>query len=146
MNDKSQISSGRDPLAHAPAVAIAPPARCFHRDGSSPGFPCGELARWERRGNHWFATQYFCDDHRAPSDVLIPDVHPFRRIRISCEVYMSAVHVNAPLAHTESIVRLEEALKGIGAILDVVNVGSNVVKSSGLPLPVPHAARRDNPE
>ena len=105
MNEKSQISPGRDPLAHAPSVAIAPPVRCFHRDGSSPGFPCGELARWERRGNHWFATEYFCDAHRAPADLEIPDVHAFRRIRINVDVYMSGTSVNAPMAHTEAIVR-----------------------------------------
>src|SRR5262245_28469 len=146
MKDRSQNSPRFDPLAHAPSVAICPPARCFYRDQSSPGVPCGELARWERTGNHWFATEYFCERQHPPADIEIPPIHAFRRARLSCDVFLSGVHVNAPLAHTEAIVRLERALKAIGAIPDIVTVGSTLVKSSGLPLPVPRAPAWVDPE
>jgi hypothetical protein len=146
VKEKSQFPPGRDPLAHAPSVAIAPPVRCFHRALSSPSFPCGQLARWLRRGNHWFADEYFCDEHRAPADLEIPAVHPFRRVRINVDVHMAGVHVNAPLAHTEAIVKLEAALQAIGAIGDVVTVRSDLVKSSGLALPLPSNRRHDDPE
>lgn len=146
MNETSQICDRKDPLANVPAVSIAPPPRCFHREGSSPGFPCGKLARWKRAGNHWFADEYFCDEHRAPADLELGKVIPFRRVRVNVDVYISGVHVNLAIAQAEAVHQLELGLQSIGAVGDVVTVTSSMVKSVGLPPPLPRNVRTVDPE
>ncbi len=114
--------------AHVPRCALAPPLRCCQRVGSSPARICGELARWQRPGNYWFATEYFCDEHRAPTDTEIAGERIFRRVRVTCDVLFAAVDVNAPIAQTEALARLEQAVQAAGGVLDVERVISNVVK------------------
>jgi hypothetical protein len=122
-----------DPLAHVPSVAYAPPARCYFRAAFPHGSVCGEIATVARPGNHWFATEYFCDRHRGPADVSIAAVHVFRRVRLSLDVLFAGVHYNAPIAHTEAVARIERALLPIGGLLDIKGVSSSVVKSSPEP-------------
>jgi len=136
VTEKVTNRGGHDPYAHAPAVALCPPPRCFHPVPFSNLQLCGELARWERPGNHWFETQYFCDVHRRSSDVPIPDVHLFRRVRVNVDVMFAAVHVHAPIAHTEVIARLHAAVTAYGGLLDINAVRSDVVKSSAPVVPV----------
>lgn len=117
------------PLSHVPAVAIAPPARCYFRLGDSSSTICGNFARWLRPGNHWFDPEYFCDLHRASSDIAIPSEWVFRRVRFELEVLITAAALNPSPAHTEALARLDAAVKAAGGVLDVHGVRSSVVRA-----------------
>ena len=117
-----------DQTDHVPRCTIAPPLRCCARLEQHPRRICGELARWKRPGNYWFATQFFCDAHRETSDLAIAGERIFRRVRITCDVLMAGVDVNPPIAQTEALARLEQAVQAAGGLLDVEAVRSSVVK------------------
>lgn len=119
-----------DPMLHVPAVAIAPPMRCYARVENCAGPICGELAAWVRPGRDWFNPEYFCEQHRAPGDVAIGSEHVLRRVRINVDILIAGTSTNAPMAHVEAVARLELAVRKLGGVVDVNAVTSHVVKSS----------------
>lgn len=123
------MSDDPDPLRHVPAATIEPPQRCYHRGELAGATVCGERAEWMREGPHWFVCGYFCARHRLPSDVPIPAVHVFRRVRVSVEVFFSGASMEAPAAHREAMARLEAAVQSAGGLLDVQGVRSVIAKS-----------------
>jgi hypothetical protein len=124
-----------DPLRNVPALAIAPPARCYYRGETRLGTICGELANWLRPGRDWFTCAYFCDAHRGPSDLPIPAEHAIRRVRVNAAMLFAAACQNATIAHTEALARLEAAVQHAGGLLDVQDVTSTFGKSSPPPRP-----------
>lgn len=108
-----------NPLARVPAFGIRPPLRCHFRQEHSPRQVCGALAAWKRPGNHLFATRYFCDEHRQASDLELGSELVVRRVRISVDVLFAAACLNDTLAQAEALERLEQAVHGVGGLLDV---------------------------
>lgn len=124
-------------MSTVPAVAIAPPPRCFSRGIDRCGPVCGELATHMRRGRDWFSTEYVCDRHSAPGDEPIPAERVFRRVRVWADIYFAGALTSAPMSHTEAVARLELAVRQAGGALDVTDVRSDIVStmpSSGLRL------------
>ncbi len=113
-------------LSHVPAFGLRPAVRCFAQVGSSSPLLCGDIATWRRRGNWWFEDQYFCDAHRAESDVSIVGELVVRRVRIACDVLMAGVSMSPPICQGEAMGRLEAAVWSIGGVLDVSRVLSTV--------------------
>jgi|GEM_PF-3598146 len=133
MDEKKSVQTAVTDISHVPAVAIAPPPRCYHRLESPAGGICGELARWLRPGRDWFAVSYFCDAHRLDGDQLVPVEHVFRRVRVLADLLITGVATNAPLAQTEAVARLEAAIRAAGGVLDVHGVRSYMVRSAAVP-------------
>lgn len=123
------------PGADVPAVSIAPPLRCYYRGENSASSICGRPAAWSRPGNHWFSTEYFCDEHRGPSDLPAPAEHVFRRVRFNVDVLVAGAHLNAPVAHVEALERIGRAVAAAGGVMEINAVTSHVVRSCPLPAP-----------
>jgi hypothetical protein len=119
------------PHTTAPAVAIAPPVRCFYRGNHGCGSVCGQLATHARPGRDWFGTEYFCEQHSVPGDAPIQPEHVFRRVRIFCDVLFAGVSTAAPMSHAEAVGRLEAAVREAGGALDVHEVRSHIVRTVG---------------
>lgn len=120
-------------LVHYPEVSVKPPHRCHQQVGGRPQAFCGCGAAWLRAGNALFDDAYFCDAHHSAIDVPIPETTIVNRVRIRGHVLLAGVSPLAREARAEAIERLQSALAAVGAVLQVEDVSSSLVRYGPLP-------------
>jgi hypothetical protein len=117
-----------DPMEHLPVATICPPLRCYHQVGELRTATCAALARWKRPGSTWFADAFFCDAHGEATDVAIVGVQAVRRVHLTVDVYLAGTSIAAPLSQAEALARVNDAVAGIGGLVDTQRVLSTVVQ------------------
>jgi hypothetical protein len=96
----------------------------------SPLAICGQVACWKRPGRHWFDDRFFCHSHAEPSDEMVAGELVLRRLRITCDVLLTATDWRAPKAQAEGVGYLERAVAAAGGLLDVHGVLSTIGKTA----------------
>lgn len=109
-----------------PRHGICPPLRCCAPLEGSPIHVCGELATSKREGVRWIDDRYFCEAHAVETDVDLRGELAIRVVRVKCDVLIAGTNIQAPVAQTEAVGRLEAAALAIGALLDVLSVTSTL--------------------
>ena len=105
---------------------VKPLLRCFGVDAIRPGTVCGAPAAWTEPAKPGQQQQYFCDKHKRVSSVEI-DANPvFRRVTITLDVMLAAVHMTDAGAKTKAWAELERAVSAIGGVVNLHSASSTV--------------------
>jgi hypothetical protein len=97
---------------------VNPPLRCGYSESSSVASVCGELARWTRPADRNDRTRFFCDAHRARGDREIRSDEAYQRVTLCCDVIFAGVSMEAWVANTEALNRLEDAVRAQGGLIN----------------------------
>jgi len=124
-----------DVAAAWPLAAVCPPIRCYHAPLKNRHAICGAVARWRRPAVHWFDERFYCDAHRATTDVPIVGDAIVRRLVVECKLLLTGASMADPFARREGVKRLEGAVVGVGAVLEVQQVYSRIVRYGATPPP-----------
>jgi len=109
-------------VADEPTFRVPVAIRCFHRTKNSTAMEvCGAAASWCRPG----ATgnpEYFCDEHRRPTDEPIAFAARVPRLSVFVEMVCTGTSWHPAHAKAEALERLCQAVQGVGAVLNVHSV------------------------
>ena len=113
-------------MPELPLFQIAPPPRCCATVESAVSCRCGERARWTRQIGPLDVASYYCDEHRAASDVLIAGELSILRVHFQLEVYITGVAVHPKDAKAEAYDRLEREVRRLGGAMGLVSVHAEI--------------------
>ena len=125
-----------------PTFTIVPPPRCQAPRSGAPSLTCGEPARWATPASRLFLETYVCDRHRTPMDVEIPKTVIFRRVRVEVVVDFFGVSLHGGTAQAEAVSRLEEAVRAVGGVPNLLNVSSTIGRGAVTVTPSPASAKQ----
>lgn len=111
-------------MADTPTFYVRPRLRCHQELGPPRVVFCASPARWLRSTLRDRYLGYFCDEHRLPSDVPVPDEFYFRRVRLVAEVTFAGVSLDPDWAEQEAVEQLQDAVAAAGGL-----VGTCVARS-----------------
>src|ERR671918_350946 len=119
-------------------VAV-PTLRCHELVDHSPRAVCGVKAEWMRPGSHELPVGYFCSQHRASTDVRIPESFLFRRVSVTLDVLFAGASMAQALSQAEVVDRLERVIESAGGLINLHTVTSAVGRYSP---PAPSGRRK----
>jgi len=117
---------------HVPLLANVPALRCGHVVDRASGRFCNAVACWRSPGQRWLEDSARCPEHASESDRQAFGELVVRRVRISCDILLGGVTLQAPAAHRSAVELLGEMVGALGGIVEVQGVSSVVGRWSNL--------------
>lgn len=109
-----------------PEFRVMPPLRCCARSGNSAQLFCAKLAYWRRPAAHTILEQVFCHVHQQPGDEPIAGALMLRRVELRLDVWLHGMGFTTLEAHAEGLQRLEVAVLGLGGLMNLHGVTSEI--------------------
>src|SRR5262249_6888561 len=100
---------------------VALPIRCCELIESRALLTCSKPALWERPGPGFNRSTFYCNAHRRPIDFANDENVIVRRVCVTSQFTLTAVHVVDRLAEAEAIERINQAVQGVGGAFSPVN-------------------------
>lgn len=118
-----------------PILANLPALRCGHVIEIAPRRFCNAVAVVNFYGDSWLMDSARCEDHRYYDAQELGGDLIVRRVRVTCEVLLGGVTLQAPAAHVAAVALLQQAIDALGGRLEVVHVSSTIGRRAGQPAP-----------